>query len=402
VNFPYLRYGCNFEINSLRTATYIQNRCEFCDTVPASMNVRVNGCPVLGYELDNTGTIVQAASITIPAADAPWVDASYPESARFMGFMITEVRKPSHVGRTVTPKISGFGGGILETLRAKAQEFEFEVLLFACDEAAMEYGFRYLTTSLVGGGCDEPCTLCDLEYRDSCHEDLGSGTPTLDEYNRGLWVLQNVGVTAAPEWLDPPMRGAENYFRRAKFSLASELPWKFTCPEICTTDETFDVPTPTLPCGADFDSWFCGESVVLCEMNEPSIVGETGAIIELDAGSKTLSGIEIQIIPDEFGWVADPDSAPPGFVNPAPCDLVFIRDLPAYHTLIYNTLVERVEVRLPTGEVVDGTPYLSFDFGNPPGFPVVRCGSFAVRVVVDECAVTAGTNVTISTAHREL
>lgn len=399
--FPYLRYGCNFEINSARTATYIRNRCEFCgDTLKGSVNV-LDNCDILHYEFSADGESIVSSDITVPGADAPWVDASYPESARFMGFYISNVTKPSHVGRSVSTKISGFGGGILETLRAAAQEFEVEVFLFACDEAAMEYGFRYLASGLVGGGCDEPCTLCDVEFRDSCH-DVGPGVPTVDEFNQGLWVLHNCGITKAPEWSSPPVEGMNFFARRARFSFASELPWKYTCPVTCTDGATFSVPTPTLPCGPDFDSWFCGETAVVCSMDEPSIVGETGAIIELFAGTKSLSGIELQIIPDEHGWVAAPGTAPPGFVTPLPCDLVVVRDLPAYHTLIYDTTIEQVLVRTPWGEIVDGTPYLNFDTGSPPGFPVVRCGSFAVRVKVDECAVTASTNVTIQTAHREL
>lgn len=399
--FPYLRYGCNFEINSARTAAYVRNRCEFCgDTLRGSVSV-LDNCDILHYEFSEDGESIVASSMTIPAADAPWVDAGYPESARFMGFYISNVNKPSHVNRALGNKISGFGGGILETVRATAQEFEVEVFLFACDEAAMEFGFRYLTNGLIGGGCDEPCTLCDVEYRDSCH-DVGPGTPTVDEFNQGLWVLHNCGVTQSPEWVDPPIEGMNFFARKARFRFASELPWKYTCPVPCVEDETFEVPAPTLPCGADFDSWFCGESAVVCPMTEASIVGETGAIIELYAGAKTLSGIEIQIIPDEYGWVSDPDSAPPGFVNPDPCDLVAVRDLPAWTTLIYDTSIEQITVRYPWGQVVDGTPWLDFSNGNAPGFPVVRCGQFAVRVKVDECAVTTQTNVTIKTVHREL
>lgn len=397
--FPYLRYGCNFEINSARTATYVRNRCDICDgELRGSINL-LDNCDVLHYEFDNDGNVVPA-SMTVPGGDAPWVDIQYPESARFLGFYISNVSKPSHVGREVSPKISGFGGGILETLRSAAQQFEVEVFLFACDELAMEYGFRYLTNGLVGGGCDEPCTLCDVEYRDSCAE--VPIDPTVEEFNQGLWVLKNCGITQSPEWIDPPVEGLNWYARRAKFSFASELPWKYTCPVEYTLDETFDIPTPTLPCGADFDSWFCGQSAVVVPMNEESIVGETGVIVELDAGTKTLSGIQIRIIPDEHGWVSDPGTAPAGFVTPEPCDLVYVRDLPAYHKLVYDTTVEIVSVVKPTGEVVDGTPYLSFAHGAVPGFPIVRCGKFAVMVMVDECAVTAGTNVTISTAHREL
>lgn len=362
-----------------------------------------NGCDILNWEIDQTdGETIQLASYTYPAADAPWVDASNPESARFMGFMIEEVNRPANIGRTVTPRISGSGGGILEALRATAQEFTFDVILFACDEVAMEYGMRYLTTALAGGGCDEPCTLCELEYRDSCPPIAGV-TPTAAEYDTGRWILKNVGVTKSPEWTDPPVEGMSYYARRARFSLASELPWKFKCAENCVTDAPFETPTPTFGCGADFDSFFCGRTAAKCSVTEPSIVGETGFVIQITAGNKPLKGIEIQIIADENGWVCDPGSAPSGFTPPDPCDLVYIEDLPARHTLYYDTSTEDVYVYTNAGIKQDGTPYLSFGGnGRPPTYPIVRCGQFCVQVEVDECSVTTGASVTIDTVHREL
>jgi hypothetical protein len=402
VSIPYLLYGCNFEINTARTAAYVQNRCDICDdSIKASVWID-HSCTILNWTSEDRLT-VDPVSYDSPITDgAPWIDSSYPESYRFLGFTIERVNKPTHIRRTVTPKISGSGGGVLEAMRPTAQQMEFEVLLFACDELAMEYGFRYLVNALAGGGCDDPCTLCELEYRDSCPSYAGE-TPTIDEYNQGLWILKNVGITVAPDWMDPPIEGLTHYVRRAKFTIASELPWKFNCPVTCVEDETFTLTPPTLPCGDDFESLFCRQTAVSCSVTEPTQVGETAFIINITAGgSKTLSGIEIRIIPDVYGWVCDPDSAPPGYVDPDPCDLVYIEDLPAGYTLSYDTSVESVVVTTNAGVVQDGTPYLSFDgIGGPPTYPVVRCGAYCVQVVVDECSVSDGAKVTIESVHRE-
>jgi hypothetical protein len=403
VYFPYFKYGCSLEINTARTAAYLQNRCDIC-TVPilGTMDLRED-CAILGYEIDETdGVTIVPVTYTTPAGDdAPWIDASHPESARFMGFVIDSVTKPSHIGRAVTTRISGSGGGVLETTRPAAQQFDFEVILFACDSTSMEYGFRYLMTSLAGGGCEDPCTLCEMEYRDTCPTWVAA-TPTLEEFNVGRWILKNVGVTKAPEWSDPPVTGMGYYARRVKFSLASELPWKFECPEVCVDSATF--PTPTVEaCGASFETFFCVPTYASCAVIEPSIVGETGFIIDIKAGkTKPLSNVLIKIIPDENGWVSNPGSAPSGFVEPDPCDLVYVEDIPKNHTLSYDTSIEKVYMTSNAGVVEDGTPYLSFDgVGGPPTYPIVRCGQFCVKVEVDECSVSTGAKLTIQTVHRE-
>lgn len=402
MTFPYMLYGCNLEFNTARTAAYVRNRCEICDdnSVRGEIQLRYT-CDLLNWEIDESD-VISAVTYNDPDTDgAPWIDSSYPESSRFLGFMIERVNKPTHIRRNVTQKVSGSGGGIIEALRPNAQQFEVDVLLFACDELAMEYGFRYLVNALAGGGCDDPCTLCDLEYRDSCPEI--TGTPDVDEFNQGRWILKNVAVTVAPEWLDPPVDGLTHYVRRARFSFASELPWKFTCPDTCVAGATFPVEEPTLPCGMDFEKFFCSETFVGCAVTEPSIVGETGIIVSLTSGTLPLSGIEIRIIPDQNGWACDPETAPEGFVDPDPCDLIYIEDLPAGYTLHYDTSIEQVIVISNAGVVSDGTPYLSFGgVGNPPSYPVVRCGSFCVKVVVDECSVSDGAEVTIESVHREL
>lgn len=400
--FPFLKYGCSLEINTARTAAYLANRCEICtEDIPSSVFVN-NTCDILNWEIDpEDGVTIQPASYVSPAADAPWADGENPESARFLGFIIDQVTKPTHIKRNVTSRISGSGGGVLETLRSSAQVYEIEVFLFACDELAMEYGFRYLTNSLADGGCDDPCTHCELEYRDACPS--FSGTPTLDEFNQGRWILHSTGITSAPEWVDPPVRGMDWFVRKARFSIASELPWKFECPEPCTVEEEFEIATAAIACGQPFETFFCVESVVACAATEASTIGETGFIIEVTAGSLPLSTVELRIIPDQYGWACDPDAAPTGYVTPDPCDLVLIEDIPAGYTFTYDTSIEKVFISTNAGVVLDGTPYLTFDgdLGRPPTYPTVRCGEYCIQVAVAECSVSPGAMATIQTVHRE-
>lgn len=400
--FPFFKYGCALEINTARTAAYLANRCDICTETDLTASIFVqNTCDILNWEVDQEdGVTVVPASYTSPAADAPWADAENPESARFLGYIIDTVTKPTHIRRNVSNRISGSGGGVLETLRAGAQVYDVEVFLFACDEVAMEYGMRYLINSLADGGCDEPCTHCEVEYRDSCP--TISGTPTLEKFNEGRWVLQSVGVTAAPEWMDSPVQNLNFFVRKARFSIASELPWKYECPEDCTVDEAFVVNTPAIACGQPFETWFCAATAVACAATESSNVGETGFIIEVTAGTVPLSGVEVRIVPDVNGWVCGGDG-PDGFVSPEPCDLVLVEDIPAGYTLTYDTSIEKVYLTTNYGAVIDGTPYLTFDglVGRPPTYPTVRCGEYCIQVAISECSVSSGAQATIRKVHRE-
>lgn len=400
--YPYLKYGCSLEINSAQTAVFLKNRCMFCDkNILGTIDLR-HDCEILNWYLDpEDGETVMPYSWSYPVtATAPWVNSAEPASPRFIGMVVDKITEPYHISREVTKKISGSGGGILETSRPGAVQMDVEVLLFACDREAMEYGFRYLKDCLVGGGCDDPCTLCELEFRDSCVD--FTGTPTLDEFNEGRWVLKNVGVTRSPEWMDPPVKGMDYYVRRARFSLASEYPWKFKCSEEELAWTGFVAP-PTESCGGfAFETFFCGESELAAAVVEPSIIGETAMIIEVQAGVRPLTGVEVRIIPDEYGYVCDPDSAPAGFVPPDPCDIIYIADIPPRYTLRYDTAIEQITVKTNSGAERDGTPFLSFDGeGGPPTYPTIRCGRYCVKVVVDACSVSSRARARVESIHRE-
>lgn len=401
--WPYLQLGCNLEINTQRTAAYVAAIPDIA--VGGRINSRVElscDCPPLHYLFDEDD-VPQAVTYTTPQGDlVPWFDSDIPESARFLGFMISDVEQTTAVAsRTVTTRVSSSGGGSLGPIRNKERRLDFTVLMFACDEAAMEYGMRYLTDALASSGCEDNCVLCDAEYRESCPP-INSITAPYTDLNRGRWILKNVGLVEGPVWDTNPAESAACNVRRVKFSLVSEMPWKFKCP----VPECTDVALAGYPSGGTgCNNWtniLCGKQEVACSVSESLIVGETALIISVKAGSVDLEHIEIAIRPDQYGYEATPGSRPSGYVRTEPCDLIYIPRLPAGYTLVYDTSIETLSVSVPGGGSFDGTPLIATLEGKAPTFPTLRCGTFCISVSVSECSVEGTPTVSVSSVHREI
>lgn len=400
--WPYFSMGCSLEMNSQRTTAYLNNVSNIA--LGGGISTRIDArceCPPLSYIFDEDD-VPQLATYTTPAGDqAPWFDSDIAESARFLGFIISDVVFNAVAARSITTRISSSGGGSLGPIRNKERRLDFDVLMFACDEISMEYGFRYLTDALASSGCDDGCTLCDAEYRESCPPIQG-GPQLADSLNKGRWILKNVGLVDGPVWGETPVESAACNMRRVKFSLVSEMPWKFKCPVVeCDSVELAGYPSA----GTDCDNWdeiLCGKQEVACSVSEGLIIGETGLIISVTAGSIPLQHIQIAIRPDAFGYEADPDSRPVGYVRVEPCDLIYIPELPASHTLVYDTSIESIKVLVPGGGTYDATPLIATAEGRAPTFPTLRCGNFCVSVAVSECSVEGAPTVTVSSVHREL
>lgn len=399
---PYFALGCNLEINTQRTAAYLANVPTVCDEGDMSTQIDLRcDCPPLNYIYDDNDVPQLATYLTPALDDAPWFDADIPESAQFLGFMVENVDFNSVTSRSLTTRVSSSGGGVLGPLRNKERRMEFTVLMFACNESAMEYGFRYLTDALSSSGCDDDCTLCTAEYRDSCPP--VTQTPTLAaSLEKGRWLLKNVGLVEGPTWDTAPIEGAICNMRRVKFTLAAELPWKYKCPVV----ECADVALAGYPAdGVDCVNWsdiLCGKQEVSCSVAETLVVGETALIIEVTAGDVPLQHIEIAIRPDKFGYECDEDSRPVGYERVDPCDLIYIPAIPSNSTLVYDTSIETIKIQLPGGGEVDGTPYIATSEGRPPTYPTLRCGNFCVSVSVSECSVIGDPTVTIRSVHREI
>jgi hypothetical protein len=397
--WPFFSLGCQLEINSQRTAAYLRHAGDTCGDGDMSpyMDLKCD-CGPLHWTWDDNDVPLPAVYTTPEADQAPWYDASIPESAQFLGFLIEDVTQNSVVSRNLTTRISSSGGGVIGPIRAKERRLDFTVLMFACNEPAMEYGFRYLTDALGSPGCDDGCTLCDAEFRDSCPQVDGSST----SLNKGRWLLKNVGMVEGPVWGEHPLQGSTCNLRRVTFSIASEFPWKYKCPVI----ECEDVALAGFPSeGTDCDNWdeiLCGKQEVSCSVAESLIIGETGLIIEVQAGSVPLQHIEIAIRPDKFGYECDAGTRPVGYTREEPCDLIYIPEIPASSRLVYDTSIESIVVVLPGGGELDGVSFVATDEGRPPTFPTLRCGEFCVSVAVSECSVVGSPTVTISSIHREI
>lgn len=398
---PYFEFGCSLEINAQRTAAYLANLGDVCNDgdFPGSKSMTCN-CPPLHWEIPDDGGPPVEAVYTNPITDqAPWFDADIPESGQFLGFLVHDVTMNSVASRSITTRISSSGGGVLGPIRNKERRFDFQVLMFACNEAAMEYGMRFLTDALGSGGCDDGCTTCDAEFRDSCPPITN---PNLAQLNTGRWILKNVGAVEGPTWDKPPVEGMQCNVRMVKFSLASEYPWKFKCPvDVCTNEPLVGLPEWTGDCD-NIDAFFCEQAYVYCSVNEPLILGETALVISVTAGSVALEHIDINITPDKFGYECDPDSRPAGYQVATPCDSIHVPFLPASSTLVYDTSTETITLLTPGGGVQDGSYLISTTVGTPPTFPTLRCGNFCISLAVSECSVQGSPTWSVQSVHREI
>lgn len=399
--FPFISVGCNLEINTARTAAYLANVATTCpDGLQTAISMTCD-CPPLLYTYDADGVPMLATYTTPQGDNVSWYDADVPESGQFLGFLIEEVTMNAVASRTVVTRISSSGGGALGALRNKERRLDFTVLMFACDEASMEYGFRYLTDALGSPGCDDACTLCDVEYRDSCAP--VTQTPTLAEsLDKGRWQLKRVGLVEGPTWDTNPIDSVACNVRRVRFSLVSEFPWKYKCAvTVCDAVALAGFPADGTDC-VNWSDILCGTQEVACSVTEPRVIGETGMIIEIQAGSQPLQHIEIAIRPDKFGYEADEGSRPANYERVEPCDLIYIPAIPASSKLVYDTSEEKISVLMPGGAVYDGSAFIATQEGRPPTFPTLRCGTFAVSVSASECSVVGSPTVTVKTIHREI
>lgn len=405
MRFPFFKLNCpdrhlDLEFNDHRTATYLASTANLCAAgdMRSTIDLKCN-CAVLAYEFNSVDVPVPV-TYTTPAIDgAPWYDPLIPESGQFLGFMIEDVVQNVVTSRTVKSRVSSSGGGVLGPQRNKERRLDFTVLMFACNEPAMEYGFRYLNDGLNSSGCqDGKCDPCDAEFRDSCPDTDGSITTQ----NRGRWLLHNVGAVEGPIWGDLPTAQNACNIRRVKFSIASEFAWKFKPTVIVCSDIALaGYPADGAGC-SNWDDILCGVHEVSCSVSENLIVGETGLIIEVKAGTVPLQHVKIAVRPDQYGYECNAGTRPAGYVRVEPHDLMYFPEIPASSTLIYDTAVESIKVVLAGGTELNGSAFIATQEGRPPTYPTLRCGAFCVSVAASECSVVGSPTVTIKSVHREI
>jgi hypothetical protein len=414
VIYPYARFGCNLELSSFVTQQYLNPVCDplsgvdpICGSSPRWEKAIINcACESDNWIMPNdllTGTPTEKAALTTPALDnAEWYDVDIPESAGFLGFMIEDVDGMGATGtRSVTSKATSSGGGVLGPYRKKERSLKFKVLLFACNESSMEYGFRYLISQLSGGPCSDGCELCDAEISTCCTSFADPLQPTVEELETGRWQIKDFGLVDGPKWAESPVEELSCFVRRAEFTIVSESPWLHKCPRFCLEDEPL-FPALADPC--DIEEWLCNPAEVSCVVDENKIIGETAVGVIIHA-NENLTNVNITVTADPFGYVCDPSTAPADYIpgTVPPCIVINIPNIPDGYIFNFDSVNEKITVANPGGQVVDGTSYLSVIDGVAPTWAYVSCGAFCVSVTAIRCHPGVGdTTVSITSTHREM
>lgn len=148
-------------LNDSRTVAYMRN-----DLGPPGLSVTGDcGCPnmreLIGCDPDYISPSVDGV---------PWVTSSYPESADFLGFLVSDF---SGLGSTLTRQVypTVTEGAVLGRLRPGERPMTWSVYLIGRTCCATAYGLRWLTRQLSGGSaCAPGCTLSTLDLMTCCPE----------------------------------------------------------------------------------------------------------------------------------------------------------------------------------------------------------------------------------------
>jgi len=412
-----IEFGCTTIADPNRTSAYVANAQSgawevdgvnlIAPVTPAWSFLRVDcGCDALRWTADEPGdTPYLLDPYTTPALDgAPWYVASVPESAHFMGFLVERIQDiaTAPTMRTVTDRASGFGGSTLGALRSKGRTMQVTLLAFGAYEAALDWGFRWLTDTLAS----ESCSLCDVTARVACP--ILDESPTYAEWDTGRWTFKNVGLVEGPRYEDPPSENTACNVRRVSFTITSSTPYGYKCRSARIVDEPW---LTELGSACPPASWICGnDGTVATNKTCVSVtsdypIGEDALVVEVKAGSTDISNLLITVTPDPMGYVCGVNTPPAGWVDPAPCDQVLIPWIPAGFTLTYDGSTQVIRVTGPGGEVYDGTSFVSTETGTPPSFPTIKNGRFCVCVGSSRCSWHGGAaygTVSVWTVHREL
>jgi hypothetical protein len=294
---------------------------------------------------------------TSPAIDlAPWYTSLYPESADAFGFWIEEWTglDDAHIVRPVTSFGSAWGGAQLGTIRANERVMKLNVLLFGRNEAASEYLFRWLATTLSAN-----CTGCAVDsmlIRRVC--------PTGGDFDQGVARLDEVGLVEGLQWETDPTTHSMCSVRRVSFGLTAGDP----CLYVDQTDEV--LPSATA------NAVNCLNAAVLAPGRRPcrpscrELTANCRTVVDFAHESLGVAGPVVEFVND---WdehalavravvYADPTGVG---VSPNPCGLpilgeIYLQPLPPSSTLIWDVNRRRVLYHDPgTGTFVPGWAYVS-------------------------------------------
>lgn len=254
-----------------------------------------------------------------PAYDgAPWYDAARPESNEFFG-IIPEVRLLAPAGRNVTQRSAGRAD--VGPLVVGARIVQVRGFMYAASPAAMEYGERWLSQVLAGGG--PGCAGDVLTLLPACPPDAA------EDGSAYLRDLLNVGIVDGPVFGEASRDVPECLVEEVSFQWAAGEPWLRAR---TTLDEEDLVALP----------FFCST------MGPAGPGGSTAANVTITAGPSTLDGVVVSAKAN-----ACPGSGPVAATWT-------VDGLPANATLVVDSARETVEVRSAAGVLLGGLKYVSF------------------------------------------
>jgi len=173
--------------------------------------------------------------------DAPWFEASRPESGRFYGIILDSAEILPVIERPLTRLRNG---GSVGPLRLKPLILSFSGIMWAGDANGMAYGAAWLEDALAGRYCKEGCSSDELRILLSCpDEELapteGGYTDTyleVDGYaadpvifggaTRFFRDAYRVGIADGPVYTEVPGLDLDQG-QRVSFQLVAGVPWLF-------------------------------------------------------------------------------------------------------------------------------------------------------------------------------
>jgi hypothetical protein len=322
-----------------------------------------------------------------PAVDAaPWYDARAPESAEFLGLVLSTVDGLD--GSPLTRSASALAttdGGVLSRLRLSYRELTFTGTLYAVSECGLEYGRRWLTEAVKGLPCDD-CDLDQLCVRVCC--------PPADGPDTGLKTLLRVGVTSPPAYTYP-LEQCRCYIADVTWQMTAETPWVFDdpitagvlrfdagtahCIDVCSTACPDEEPTDSSLTQSYCEPW-CRTDIVCATVPRQPDWCDAASLITVTNGGSRLTRLVLKFWENESRlsdlyedtysdtYIFEPvtvcaDVSPDFWRCLPPCNIIGVSYLPASGTLTLDGRTHRADVSYSDGSREPGDKYVTGWFG---------------------------------------
>lgn len=374
----------------------------------------------------------------LPALDlAPWYNSTEPDSKEFAGIWPMSIEGLDTAGgrREVIDGLND--GGTFGLSRYSARTIEVEAIIAGSTPAGVDYGLRWLTTTLRGERCLTPLKGQTLEYLSSVPE-VAPNMSTEDfaecvaPYRRTLY---EVVCTSFPEITErfgtvEGLPGSCAY--RVKFTLTAGVPFAFRPPALIATNVTWagspvpitwvingpdpDACTTTVPDTLTdpqvtratiiraADSYQLGTFIPLDSKTAIATVpktalkagqGDTSLQVTVRAGAKEERLIRVRIGRKPTGSTD---------TNAITCHLLseaVIQYLPAGAAITLDGVTGRAWAVDSAGNMMDASPVVAGTNGAPWRPPILPCDSAYVVVADAPGDVSAAASFEVYGSVRE-